>query len=110
MIGKEAAEKRVAMIDEIVEVLEKRKGLGELTYEQQLTLDHSKKLIEDKQKIARIKKELSGIDALKEECVAKILEIMPSNQMLLKQILAGCRATLDEETINKIVTMIKGKV
>ncbi|MGC8651934.1 MAG: hypothetical protein ACP5UH_01640 [Candidatus Micrarchaeia archaeon] len=109
MIGKEVTGKRTATIDEVLDILEERKKSGELTYEQQLALEHTKKFAHQKQELGRVKKELAGMNMLKDDCIAKILEIMPNNVMLLKQILAGCRNTLDDDTVNKIFSVIKGK-
>ncbi|MGC8586294.1 MAG: hypothetical protein ACP5K5_01980 [Candidatus Micrarchaeia archaeon] len=109
MIGKEVTGKRVATVDEVLEILEERKKRGELTYEQQLALEHTKKFAQEKQKIAKTKKALEETGILKEECIAKILEIMPTNIMLLKQVLAGCKNVVDDEAANKILQIVKGK-
>jgi DNA-directed RNA polymerase subunit F len=108
MIGKGIINKKVATIDEVLDILESRKEAGELTYEQQIALEHTKKLATEKQRIAKVKKELEAMQ-IKEECIAKILEIMPSNIMLLKQVLAGCKNSLDDETVAKVLELIKGK-
>ncbi len=109
MIGKEVTGKRSATIDEVLEILESRSKAGDLTYEQQLALEHTKKFAHDKQKVAKAKKELNELGVLKDDCIAKILDIMPNSVMLLKQVLAGCRNTLDEETVNKVFAVLKGK-
>ncbi|MGC8496024.1 MAG: hypothetical protein ACP5RM_00570 [Candidatus Micrarchaeia archaeon] len=108
MIGKGIINKKVATIDEVLDILESRKDSGDLTYEQQIALEHTKKLAAEKQKLSKVKKELQEMQ-IKDECIAKILEIMPSNIMLLKQILAGCKNSLDEETVAKVLEVVKGK-
>jgi len=109
MIGKEITGKKVAMIDEVLDILEERKKSGDITYEQQLALEHTKKFAQETQKLAKIKKELNEMGTLKDECIAKILEIMPSNVMMLRQVLAGCKNTVDDVTVNKIFAIVKGK-
>lgn len=104
----EVKETKVASIDEVVDVLDEGKG-AELTYEQQLALQHAKKFGTTKSKSEKIKKELEATGLLSDRSVIKIIEIMPKNQMTLRQILASERKTFSDEDVNKILAITKEK-
>jgi DNA-directed RNA polymerase subunit F len=99
---------KIVSIDEVIDILEE-KGGTDPTYEQQLALQHAKKLSVTKSKGEKLKKELEGTGLLTERSVVKILEIMPKNQMTLRQILAQERKTYSDEEVNKIFEITKEK-
>jgi DNA-directed RNA polymerase subunit F len=103
----EVKETKIVSIDEVIRVLEENKG--ELTYEQQLALQHAKKLGATKAKSDKIKKELESTGLLSEKSVVKMLEIMPKNQMTLRQILAQERKTFSDEDVTKLLAITKEK-
>ncbi len=101
-------ETKIVSIDDVIQVLEDNKS-GELTYEQQLALQHAKKFGTPKAKNDKLKKELEATGIINEKSVVKILEIMPKNQMTLRQILAAERKTFSDEDVNKLLAMTKDK-
>lgn len=103
----EVKETRIVSIDEVIEVLESNKS--ELTYEQQLALQHAKKFGATKSKTDKVKKELEGTGLLSDKGIIKVLEIMPKNQMTLRQILASERKTFSDEDVNKLLAITKEK-
>jgi DNA-directed RNA polymerase subunit F len=98
---------KVASIEDVINVLGEDKA--DPTYEQQLAMQHAKKFAITKAKSEKLKKELEGTGLLNERSVIKIIEIMPKNQMTLRQILAQEKKTFSDEDVNKILAMAKGK-
>ncbi len=103
----EVKDTKVASIDDVISILESDKS--ELTYEQQLALQHAKKFEMSTAKAKRIIKALGEMGNLSERSMVKIIEIMPKNQMTLKQILISERKTYAEDEINKILALTKEK-
>jgi DNA-directed RNA polymerase subunit F len=99
---------KIVSIEDVIEILESKEGTDP-TYEQQLALQHAKKLSVTKSKADKIKKELEGTGVLSERSIIKILEIMPKNQMTLRQILAQDRKTYSDEEVGKIFEITKEK-
>ena len=99
---------KIASIDDVVSVLEKDKS-GELTYEQQLALQHAKKFSTTKQKGEKLRKELESTGTLSERSVIKILEVMPKNKMTLRQVLAHESKVYSDEDLDKILAITKDK-
>ena len=106
MIGKEEKSRKLISLPEALEVLEKRKKAGALGYEQELAYDHAKKFAkldaEDAKKL-RTEMEKQGIS---EKAAIMVVNVMPAEQMQLKQILAYDKATYDEEIISKTMEAI----
>jgi DNA-directed RNA polymerase subunit F len=100
-------ETKIVSIDEVIKVLEDNKS--ELTYEQQLALQHAKKFGTPKAKNDKLKKELDATGLLSEKSVIKIMEIMPKNMMTLRQIIAQERKTFSDEDVKKLLELIKEK-
>lgn len=104
----EVKDTKIVSIDEVIEILESNKE-SDPTYEQQLALQHAKKFSTTKAKGEKLKKELEGMGLLSEKSVVKVLEVMPKNQMTLRQILAQERKTFSDEEVNKILELTKDK-
>ncbi len=109
MIGKDVGGNRVISIHDVVDILEQRKALRELTYEQQIALEHAKKFFVGKEKSEKVRKALEVLGNLNERSVIKILEVMPKNPMTLKQILAQEGKSFTDEDVNKILAITKEK-
>ncbi len=104
----EVKETKMVSIDEVIQVLEEGKA-ADLTYEQQLALQHAKKFSATKAKSDKVKKELESTGLLTDRSVIKILEIMPKNNMTLRQILAQERKTFSDEEVTKLLEITKEK-
>ncbi len=104
----EVKETRPASIDEVMEVLGKIKE-ADLSYEQQLALQHAKKFGAAGSKSDKIRKQLEARNMLSERSIIKILEIMPKNQMTLRQILAQEKKTFSDEDVASILAITKEK-
>ncbi|MDE1868488.1 MAG: hypothetical protein KGH60_00780 [Candidatus Micrarchaeota archaeon] len=110
MIGKETKGNRAVGISEVLEIIKKRKSSPKgLSYEQQTAFEHASKFAADAADSDKLKKKLDDLGILNEKTIFKIIEIRPKNFMLLKQILASERKTFDDETVNKILALIKEK-
>ena len=105
----EIKETKTVSIEDVIQVLEDGKGEAELTYEQQLALQHAKKFSVTKAKGEKIRKALEALDLLSEKSIIKILEVMPKNIMTLRQILSGERKTFTDEEVNKVLALTKEK-
>lgn len=106
MIGKKSELKEDLLIDEVVEILEERKKKGPLTYEQQRTYDHAKKLEVQKKKAEKEKKELEEMGILSGNAIVKIIEISPKNMPVLSQLLAKEQRAFSEEEKEKILSIV----
>ncbi len=95
MIGKEAKEKGYANIEQVYEILKSRKP-AEMKYEQQVVLDYVTKFKANKKTYQKVSSILESTE-LPESIKSKILEILPMNEPLLKQILASEKISLDDE-------------
>ena len=110
MIGKEVKGSRAIEITEVLEIIKKRKSTPKgLSYEQQTAFEHASKFAADADDAAKLRKKLEELGILSEKTIFKIIEIRPKNFMLLKQILTSERKTFDDETVNKILAVIKEK-
>jgi DNA-directed RNA polymerase subunit F len=110
MIGKKAEEKSIASIHQVMDIIEERKKEGgELTYEQQRSYEHAKVLGISKEKGDKAKKRIEALGLLSEHTITKIVDIMPANQLLLKQILIKEGKTFTDEQLAKIMGAISGK-
>jgi DNA-directed RNA polymerase subunit F len=108
MIGSESKQTRLATIYDVAGILEERKKAKDLTYEQQLALEHASKLVKSDEQAKKAKNELEKLGTLSEKTVVKLLEIMPKNVMLLKQVLAQEGKVFSEEELAKILAITKG--
>ena len=79
-----------------------------LTYEQQLALEHATKLVKSGEQSKKLWSELEKLGILSERSVMKLLEIMPKNTTLLKQVVAQEGKVFSEEELSKILAITKG--
>jgi len=98
---------RIASIEDVVGVLEGDKS--ELTYEQQLALQHAKKFEMGDAKAKKVEKALKEMGILSERSIVKIKEIMPKNRETLRQILSSERKSFSDEELAKILALTKEK-
>ncbi len=107
MIGKSQSDKRPVTSAEAMEVLEERKGEGELGYEQKLAYEHIKKFsgisAADAKKMV---KELTEY-GVGEGTAIKIADIMPIEALQLKHILAKEKKTFEEDEVGKMMEVVK---
>ncbi len=64
MIGKESKQNGYASLSEVLEILEDRKKERELTYEQQIAMEHAKKFVVAKVTEQKTKKALEALGIL----------------------------------------------
>src|SRR5437016_3330598 len=104
MIGKEKVSSRPVPISETLEVLEERKKAGELGYEQQLSYDHAKKFATiGKKEAKKLQDELEKF-RISEKKIIKIIDIMPVNEVQLKNVLIG--ENVEEDKIKEILAIV----
>jgi len=103
----EIKETKIASVADVISILESDKS--ELTYEQQLAFQHAQKFEVPKEKAKRIRKALEEFGNVSERSMVKIIEIMPKNNMTLRQILASERKSFPDEEVNKILALTKEK-
>ncbi len=107
MIGKGPESERIVAVGEVKEILEKRKKDKELTYEQQLAMEHVEKIgALDEKKAEKLKRALVEM-GLSEKSAVKMVDILPKNIMTLKQILATEKKPFSDDEANKMLTLIK---
>jgi len=87
---------------------EKKEVPGELSYEQQNTLDYADKFAKITPKEAdELEKKLREISGLTEKQVVSIVNVLPKKEDELKAILAKDKLELDEEQIKTVAKIIK---
>ena len=109
MIGKEAHQVKAVPISEVAEILEERKKSGELTYEQQIAMEHAKKFAQSKAHLNKVRSALEELKLLSTDSLLKVVEILPKNAMLLRQILMKEKKPFSNEDVNKILAITKEK-
>ena len=109
MIGKDSKHNGNASLSEVLEILEKRKKERELTYEQQIALEHATKFVEGKGPETKTRKALEELGTLSQQTIVAILNIMPKGETLLKQILAGEKKAFTEEEVKKVLSIVNQK-
>ncbi len=104
MIGRNSKLESAASINDVEEILSERK---ELTYEQQLAMDHAKKFAASKAKYESARKALEETGMLDAAAIANVLSVMPKSEMALKQVLAGTKKTLKDDEVSKVFEIVK---
>ncbi len=107
MIGKNSKHNGHASLNEVLGILESRKKERELTYEQQIALEHATKFASGKGSEQGTKKALEALGTLSQQTIMMILNIMPKSEMLLKQILAVEKRSFTEEEVKKVLAIVK---
>jgi DNA-directed RNA polymerase subunit F len=108
MIGKDSKRNGYVSLSEVLEILESRKKDKELTYEQQIAFEHATKFASAKSD-SKIRKGLQELGILSDQTVISILDVMPKNMALLKQILATEKRTFSDEEVKKVLSLINQK-
>ncbi len=107
MIGRGKTDTRIATLPEVLEILEERKKEGDTGYEQQLTDEYAKKFTKLSAADAKkIMKELAEL-GLGEKSASKVVEIMPADLIMLKQVLIIEKKPLEEDAVTKVLEVVK---
>jgi len=107
MIGKEVGKKSPVTLPEAYEILEARKKDGELGYEQKLAYEHASKFKKlSVSKARELKQELLGL-GLSDTTATKIIDIMPSDLIQLKQVLLIEKKPIEEDMVNMIMQAVQ---
>ncbi len=104
MIGRSSKFDSAVSINDVEEILGKRK---DLTYEQQLALDHAKKFAVPKAKYESARKALKELDLMDDSTIASVLSVLPKSEMGLKQIMAGSKKPLKDDEVAKVFDIVK---
>jgi DNA-directed RNA polymerase subunit F len=87
---------------------EKKETPGELSYEQQNTLDYAEKFAKLSTKDAdELEKKLREISGLTEKQIVSIINILPKKEDELKAVVAKDKLELDEEQIKTVAKIVK---
>ena len=107
MMGKSVSSKREIPLYEAKEILKERATAGELTYEQNITSDYSKKFAKaTKAKSEKLLKALNAIEGMTEKLAVKIVDILPADEEKLKMLLPK-EPGLDEAKLKEILELVK---
>ncbi len=105
MIGKKVTDTDPITIAEVKEMLEKLSENYELTYEQNLTLDHVTKFSKlEEESAKKLVEELSEI--IKKTQAIKIADIMPEDMADLRLMFAKERGSYKQEDMEKILEIV----
>lgn len=105
MIGKKIIDTDPITIAEVKEILTELSEQYELTYEQNLALDHVTKFSKlDEEKAKKLVEELS--ETLKKTQAVKIADIMPEDMADLRLLFAKERGTYKKEDLEKILEIV----
>lgn len=107
MLGKKVENPRPLMLAEVKDMLTERFGQPDFGYEQQTALNYAnaftKLTLEDAKKL---QKKLTGIEALKPESVAKIVDVLPEHTSTLLAILSKDKVTLSEAEQTEVLELV----
>ncbi len=107
MLGKNQGSKKAVSSAEALEILEGRKGAGELGYEQKLAYDHIKKFVPlDSESAKKMIKELQEY-GVSETTAIKITDTMPIELTQLKHILTREKKTFEEDEVKKMMEVVQ---
>lgn len=107
MIGKETRNSKPATLAQVKEILGKRKQEGELGFEQQATMEYSEKFAKLTTESAdALVQELSTMEKLKPDAVAKIADLLPKSASQLNIILSKERYTLTKEETTEVLSIV----
>jgi DNA-directed RNA polymerase subunit F len=105
MIGKKVVDTDPITIAEVKVMLEELSERHELTYEQNLALDHVTKFSKmDEESAKKLVEELA--ETLKKTQAIKIADIMPEDMADLRLIFAKERGTYKQEDLEKILEIV----
>jgi DNA-directed RNA polymerase subunit F len=108
MIGKQLKEQKAVSLADVMEIMEKRKGDGELGFEQQTTYDYLKArtLIEPK-KAAHLVKDLLDDGKLSLESAIKVADILPKSESQLSVVVSKERHTFTKAELGEILKIVE---
>ncbi len=107
MIGKSSSDAAVVTMPEVLEILEARKKGGELGYEQQLAYDYVKKFTKISEADAKkMRKEIEELE-LSPKVAAKVVDIMPLDQIQLRQALILEKKTVADDVVVKVMVIVE---
>jgi len=107
MIGKKLLASKPVCLADVKEILKERAEEGELTYEQTLTNDYSKKFAKlSKTKAAKLIEDLNSVENMTDELAVKIADIAPASMDILKLlVLKGSK--ISDDDMQKILKLVK---
>lgn len=107
MIGKRISKQTPVTLAEVKEVLSSRRDVGELLYEQNIALDHSRKFSRlSLDKAQALVKEL--VDAgVREDLACKLADVLPKSTQEIRALFSKERFTSDAEELKKILVIIQ---
>lgn len=89
-------------------IMEERKKLGEMVYEQKICLDFLEKVSKLTQaQLKNLIEELSKIEILKPRYIALIINIMPDTEEEVEALFSKERTNLKKEEIKQIIEIVK---
>lgn len=104
MIGKRLVSKNPVPLAEVKEIIAKKKKDGELSYEQNLTLEYCKKFSKVSEKDAeKLIAELMQMEKLKKENAVELTDIMPKTPDEVKLVFSKEHFILGDDEIAKII-------
>ena len=107
MIGKKLIDEKPLPLSKVKTIIEKRKKEGELSYEQNLTLEYVKKFSKLKpEKSSALIKELEAIEKINEKAAIALTDFMPKNMDELRLFFSKERYVLSDEESNKILEVL----
>ena len=107
MIGKKLVREIPIPLTEVKEIIEKRKKEGELSYEQNLTLEYCKKFTHLKKKEAEsLIKELVQLDKIEEPHAVMLANLLPVKAEDLSLIFSKEHFLLSGEELNSILDIL----
>ncbi len=107
MIGKKSLTSEPISLAEAKEMIEVRKKEGELSYEQNLTLDYTKKFTKISADDARaLMNELLQVEKLTKAQAVEIIDLFPKNLDEMKLIFTKEHFTMSDEDLQKILGII----
>ena len=108
MIGKRTEEARPASLAEVKELLEARSAQPDFGYEQQTSLDYSKKFAKtDKAKAEKLVAALMEIDGMKLEAAVKVADIMPAHKSAISAIFAKDKVPYSDAMAAKVLAAME---
>lgn len=107
MLGKRTEDAKPVTLSEVKELLEARSAQPDFGYEQQTSLDYSKKFAKlDPKKASALVEKLMEIDGMKLDAAVKIADIMPSFASQYSAIFAKDKVSLSESAMKKVVEAV----
>lgn len=101
-------DKKILTLAEVKDILAERQGDGELTPEQKLALEHSRKFSRvDSKKARKLVKELLELGFVSEVNAVKIADVMPSTADDVRLIFSKERASVEKKDIEKILSVVE---